>query len=820
MQEAVKKVGIVIPIYNVEKYLRQCLDSIIHQTYKNLEILLVNDGSTDSSLRIAKEYAQKDSRITIIDKANGGLSNARNVGIEFFTSARFKVMDLRSAGEFANANARHESHCDSRNDEKPTTPSLRGSGVADTLVSRHCERSEAIHNVDNQKILNGEIPNYRLPRDSSESLAMTQSHHLVIANEVGSPQKSNIMDCHDSANAESRDNADALHSHQITGENPYQIYAIYSLRDKLEIPQIDYLQFVDSDDYIELDCVEQCVKRMQGVDVLWFDAETFLDGVKKTDWKSNIWYFGYTNEVVISRKDWAVRLSKRNLCFFYFSWSGMIDFAFLKRIKLKFLNGIIQEDDMFGILLFAQSSFIYVYPKKLYHYRIRANSIMNYGEDYSAKVAGFFAKSAEVFKDNYSKRAYHKASSFMQTSLALDNFLQNSQEERVKHIISHYLMPTYVFYAHKILYFAQDPLNLIPQFQGLQEYLENFKISALAKDLLKEEIAYRLGSATLSLLKNRKNLLSLPKTLCQIIQNNKESKKAYQANLKNYALDLPNFKSLISQADLLKVKQHLSYKLGVCILNAHKMRYLGGYLWLPFSLILTLTLFKLSRSKQKSNSVLFSSMDKLNREISHLSWLIYSATQGANSSDSLAHLQSLGEFADIFLQAKDKLVLSYTKDTKLLDLLLECKSEIHHFEADCALCEILKAKYQESKITFYHNALSCAESMQICQRDNQGSGITPSVFYHSHQFYEAKGLKISEVLQRFPNLYLLVIELDFETCELLEWLLDSKEYQKISYIFCKVNRIFGESKKFESLKQRIDSTPPPRTICILCEIRS
>ena len=817
-----KKVGIVVPIYNVEKYLSECLDSIVNQTYTNLEILLINDGSTDSSLQIAKEYAQKDSRITIIDKANGGQANARNAGIEFFTSARFKVMDLRSAGEFANANARHESRCDSRNDEKittpslrgeaeaihhvdnqkifngeisnyglprdsseslamtekTTTPSLRGSGVADTLVSRHCEavrkHNEAIYNQAKSGIYNGiakdngEIPNYRLPRDSSESLAMTQSP---------SP----------------RNDAEALHSYGITGENPYQIYAIYSLKSSLEIPQIDYLQFVDSDDYIELDCVEQCVKRMQGVDVLWFDAETFLDGVKKSDWKSNLHFFNYNKEVVISRKDWAVRLFERKLHFFYFAWSGMIDFAFLKRIKLKFLNGIIQEDDMFGILLFAQSSHIYVYPKKLYHYRIRANSIMNYGEDYSAKVAGFFAKSAEVFKDNYFKRAYHKASSFMQTSLALDNFLQNSQEERVKHIISHYLMPTYVFYAHKILYFSEDPLNLIPQFQGLQEYLENFKNSALAKDLLKEEIAYRLGSATLSLLKNRKNLLSLPKTLCQIIQNNKESKKAYQANLKNYALDLPNFKSLISQADLLKVKQHLSYKLGVCILNAHKMRYLGGYLWLPFSLILTLTRFKLSRSKQKSNSVLFSSMDKLNREISHLSWLIYSAKDtGANSSDSLAHLQSLSEFADIFIQAKDKLTISYTKDTKLLNLLLECKAEIHHFEADCAFCEILREKYKESpNVTFYHNALSCVESTQIYQRDNQGSGITPSVFYHSHQFYEAKGVKIAEVLQRFPNLYLLVIELDFETCELLEWLLDSKEYQKISYIFCKVNRFFG-----------------------------
>ncbi|MCH5336947.1 MAG: glycosyltransferase family 2 protein, partial [Campylobacter sp.] len=75
------KVAIVIPIYNVEKYLEECLESVINQSYKNLEIILVNDGSTDeNSFKIAKEYALKDNRITLFDKENGGQSSARNVG--------------------------------------------------------------------------------------------------------------------------------------------------------------------------------------------------------------------------------------------------------------------------------------------------------------------------------------------------------------------------------------------------------------------------------------------------------------------------------------------------------------------------------------------------------------------------------------------------------------------------------------------------------------------------------------------------------------------------------------------------------------------
>ncbi|MBX2336581.1 glycosyltransferase family 2 protein, partial [Campylobacter coli] len=84
-------IGVVIPIYNVEKYLKECLDSVINQTYTNLEIILVNDGSTDeNSLNIAKEYTLKDKRITLFDKKNGGQSTARNVGIEYF-SGEYKL---------------------------------------------------------------------------------------------------------------------------------------------------------------------------------------------------------------------------------------------------------------------------------------------------------------------------------------------------------------------------------------------------------------------------------------------------------------------------------------------------------------------------------------------------------------------------------------------------------------------------------------------------------------------------------------------------------------------------------------------------------
>ena len=75
-------ISIIVPIYNVEKYLRQCLDSIQDQTYQNFECLLINDGSPDNSADICREYVSKDSRFRYFEKENGGVSSARNLGIE------------------------------------------------------------------------------------------------------------------------------------------------------------------------------------------------------------------------------------------------------------------------------------------------------------------------------------------------------------------------------------------------------------------------------------------------------------------------------------------------------------------------------------------------------------------------------------------------------------------------------------------------------------------------------------------------------------------------------------------------------------------
>ena len=86
-------ISVIVPVYNVEKYLAKCLDTILAQTFSNIEIICVNDGSTDGSRKILAQYAQKDSRIKIVDKKNGGLSSARNAGMKVAQGEYYSFID-------------------------------------------------------------------------------------------------------------------------------------------------------------------------------------------------------------------------------------------------------------------------------------------------------------------------------------------------------------------------------------------------------------------------------------------------------------------------------------------------------------------------------------------------------------------------------------------------------------------------------------------------------------------------------------------------------------------------------------------------------
>ncbi|WP_301967805.1 glycosyltransferase family 2 protein [Campylobacter jejuni] len=364
-----KKVGVVIPIYNVEKYLKECLDSVINQTYTNLEIILVNDGSTDeNSLNIAKEYTLKDKRIILFDKKNGGLSSARNVGIEYFS------------GEY-------------------------------------------------------------------------ETQYIEKENEL------NVF--------------------KIIGDNPQNIYKIYKYKnalasDKLEISKIDYIIFLDSDNYWELNCIEECVVRMQNVDVLWFDhACIYDDGIEDKGQKTRMNVFNFTQECTITPRDYAKQAIKVGSRDISFSWGGMIDFSFLKQLKLKFINKIINEDIHFGMVLFASADSIYILPKRLYLCRLRANSISNHDKKVTkANVPEYFKDLYEFFGENAKEaKNYLKAASRMITALELIEFFKDQKNENSQAIKEAFL-PFYVKKALMIKKFKKDPLNLKEKLPIIKPFIQ------------------------------------------------------------------------------------------------------------------------------------------------------------------------------------------------------------------------------------------------------------------------------------------------------------------------------------------------------------
>ena len=86
-------ISVIIPIYNDEKYLESCVESILEQTYTNIEIILVNDGSTDSTPLICEQLKQQDNRIKVLHKQNGGVGDARNAGLSMATGKYISFVD-------------------------------------------------------------------------------------------------------------------------------------------------------------------------------------------------------------------------------------------------------------------------------------------------------------------------------------------------------------------------------------------------------------------------------------------------------------------------------------------------------------------------------------------------------------------------------------------------------------------------------------------------------------------------------------------------------------------------------------------------------
>lgn len=134
------KVSIIIPIYNVEKYLSLCLNSCINQTLYDIEIICVNDGSPDNSLAIAEEFAAIDHRIKIVNKSNGGLSSARNAGLD---NATGKIIIFLDSDDYIAKNACERIWCESL--EAPTDIIVFGTEIIPTAPRASSWHYDVLH---------------------------------------------------------------------------------------------------------------------------------------------------------------------------------------------------------------------------------------------------------------------------------------------------------------------------------------------------------------------------------------------------------------------------------------------------------------------------------------------------------------------------------------------------------------------------------------------------------------------------------------------------------------------------------------------------
>ncbi|MBX7546405.1 glycosyltransferase family 2 protein, partial [Helicobacter turcicus] len=408
-----QKIGIIIPIYNTQDYLEQCLNSVINQTYKNLEIILVNDGSTNKQcLKIAMEFTKNDERITLIDKINGGQSTARNAGIDFL-EGKYKL-------QFA-------------------------------------ER-------ENQ-----------------------------------------------------------LYAFKIMNSNPLKIKKIYKGKKfdgmhctpQLEIPQIDFLQFLDSDDWWALDCVQSCLEKSDIVDIIWYAGEAWF-GKNRLDFDSNT--------RVISNIQFLERMIEKGINYFWCVNFVMIRWRQFEKLKIRFINHIIYEDHIFSIMLFAQVEKIYVLRKSIFYYRIRPNSTSNHNKKIGKEqISPYFEFLLKDFQNNFARtKEYFKAGSVLTYVSNLVDFIKNFPNRTIKSLLSEAFLENY--YQWSLIEFSrinEDPLKFSSKISVFSNNIKKDVIKTFDK-ASKDEIQLWIKQE----LKNKLTTINTLQTQIQTLNNTLKTLKS------------------------------------------------------------------------------------------------------------------------------------------------------------------------------------------------------------------------------------------------------------------------------------------------------
>lgn len=336
-------VSIIVPIYNVELYLRECLESLINQSYANLDIVLIDDGSLDSSLDIALEYARKDERIFIISTPNLGLGNARNTGLEFI-----KHTPLR------------------------------------TMIENPHKQSKPIYSFTQTHAF---TPTTKILTQN----ALQEYFTAIAPNFIRINSNGNINDF-------------------IIQELPSRI-----------------IHFVDSDDYLSLDCIESCVRAMKDSS-LEICAHNLMEYLEKNKTFKHHQRLGIFKKVQKDSYDLGAQLLSQNHIYdFYFAWQGCFHTTILNRYNLRFTNGIFHEDHDFGTLLFCLAKKVGYINTEGYIYRARANSITSsqHNNAFPPNLPTILQPLKPYFENYKDLRTYFKAYCYCIVALKIWTFYTN-----------------------------------------------------------------------------------------------------------------------------------------------------------------------------------------------------------------------------------------------------------------------------------------------------------------------------------------------------------------------------------------------------------
>ena len=476
-------IGIIVPIYNVSQYLRQCLEGILAQSYQNFEVILVDDGSTDynndnvaESLKIALEFVAKDERFRLISKANGGLSSARNAGLWYFKMAKSGECDLSTISK-KSAESQKDSNnlAESPSDSSDFTESHSDDCLLSSLRGRSPKQSikdsaKSSDFVDSSNF----AESIESTKDSSDfkgfNDSITQNPALKISEDssdfAGSPKDSTFC-------VESRLYYNGSKSH-IT---------LYHNAKATPFPRskIDYIAFLDSDDFWENNLLDECVKCADNADIIWFGFKTH-NGAFKNDVLDA---FGYKEITTITAKDWLKRLGEVGSGQFWFSWIGIIRFEFLVAIDLKFMEGIIYEDEIFGVLLFSQSRSIVAIPKKFYIYRIRANSITTFSQNRQESLPLYLSHLQRHFSSVGTAWRYIGVSSWCKIIIAFLDFVETCDDRAIADLCKERFLPTFLARSCEILSFKNDIYALKPRIEGiLAEYKANLSLLKIIANII------------------------------------------------------------------------------------------------------------------------------------------------------------------------------------------------------------------------------------------------------------------------------------------------------------------------------------------------